>query len=81
MKTARDALLGEIEEFLRRNDIPPTTFGRLSANDMTLVRRLRSGSDVRTATADRLRKFMSDYDAKGTKRPLARKAKSASVAA
>jgi hypothetical protein len=76
MKTARDTLLGEIEAFLQRNDIPPTTFGRLAANDMTLVRRLRGGSDVRTATADRLRKFMCEYEAKGTKRPLARKPKS-----
>jgi hypothetical protein len=79
MSNARDELLREIESFLRRNDIPPTTFGRLAANDLGLVRRLRGGSDVRTATADRLRKFMTEYE--GGKRPLARKSKSVFAAA
>lgn len=75
MSNAREELLREIESFLRRNDIPPTTFGRLAANDLGLVRRLRGGSDVRTATADRLRRFMTDYE--GGKRPFSRRSKTA----
>lgn len=81
MTNARDELLGEIEAFLQRNELPATTFGRCAVNDMSLVRRLREGSDVRTATADRLRKFMSDFEKPPAKRPGGRKARSACVTA
>jgi hypothetical protein len=79
MSSAREDLLLEVESFLERNNISPTTFGRLAVNDLGLVRRLRSGADVRTATADRLRNFMTEYE--GGKRPLARKSKSVCAAA
>jgi len=59
--TAREQLISEIEAFLERHQMYPTTFGRLAANDTALVSRLRNGASVRLDTADRLRKFMADY--------------------
>lgn len=59
--TARETLLQEIEEFLKREHIAPSVFGRMALNDTALMTRLRAGSDVRMETADRLRSFMRSY--------------------
>lgn len=37
------SLLGEIELYLRRTGIPPSTFGRRAVRDPRLVRDLRAG--------------------------------------
>ena len=66
--TAREQLLMEIERFLKKTRLPQTKFGQLAANDMSLIKRLRDGHDVRTATADRLREFMREY--RDENRPL-----------
>ena len=61
--TAREQLLSEIEAFLVKQDMRPTTFGRLAMNDTALVSRLRAGANVRLDTADSLRAFMTGYAA------------------
>jgi len=65
MNDARAQLLSDIEEFLRRNNMFATEFGRRVANNTALVTRLRSGLDVRLETADRIRKFMAQYTRAG----------------
>lgn len=59
--TAREKLVAEIEAFLVKQDMYPTTFGRLAANDTALVSRLRAGASVRLDTAERLRDWMAAY--------------------
>jgi hypothetical protein len=61
--STRDTLLAEIEAFLARHRMPETTFGKICLNDTAFVSRFRSGSDVRSRTADKLRQFMRDYKA------------------
>ena len=78
LKTAREALLNEIETFLARTGMAHTTFGRLCLNDTAFVHRLRSGTDARLDTAERVRKFISEYEAP---RPLGRRRSSENVAA
>lgn len=39
------AILGKIERYLRRYDMPRTKFGRLAVNDPRLVDDLRNGRD------------------------------------
>lgn len=46
-----NALLSEIEDFLRATGMSPSTFGHKTANDGKLVTRLRSGSTVTLETA------------------------------
>lgn len=76
--TAREQLLADIEAFIARHAMYPTTFGRLAANDTALVSRLRNGATVRLDTAERLRRFMSEY--RPPKRPTSPRG-NASVAA
>ena len=59
--SSHDILLAEVEDFLKRHDMAPTTFGTLAANDMKLVSELRDGRDIRLSTADRIRRFMREY--------------------
>lgn len=59
--SSHDILLAEVEEFLKRHAMAPTTFGTLAANDMKLVSELRDGRDIRLSTADRIRRFMEEY--------------------
>lgn len=61
MKSTLDKLTEEVDAFLRATGMPKTNFGRAVANDPRLVSRLRQGSDVTTTTADRIRRYMSEY--------------------
>ena len=62
MSSTKDILLSEIEEFLRRHDMPPTKFGELSVNDGKLLPGLRQeGRDITTGRMDRIRAFMRAY--------------------
>jgi len=49
----------KIEKFLRVTGMPETRFGRLAANDPRLVRDLRQGRELRTATAARIEAFLA----------------------
>ncbi len=55
-------LIREIEQFCLRNDISETRFGELALNDKPFVSQLKSGRDLRSSTAVKLRKFMADYE-------------------
>lgn len=59
--TDRERLLRDIEDFLTRVGMAPSMLGKLAANDTALVGRLRAGSDIRMGSAERLRRFMSEY--------------------
>jgi hypothetical protein len=60
--STHEQLLSEIEVFLCRHAMAPTTFGLRSVNDAKLVANLRSGADVTTRTLDRVRSFMRKQD-------------------
>lgn len=74
--TVREQITDEIDAFLERTGLTPTTLGRLAVNDLSFVQRLRDGADIRASTIDRLRAFMANYEAKSAKRPLHKKPKS-----
>lgn len=67
--STREELAKQVEDFLAKHGMAPTTFGVLTTGDRKLVAQLRKGRDVRTETADILREFMRDY------RPAQKKAK------
>jgi hypothetical protein len=53
--------MAEVEAFLSRTGMAPTTLGLNSINDGTFVRRMRSGTaSVTLRTADRIRQFMRE---------------------
>ena len=51
-------LLREIEKFLRRNDTPPTRFGREVVGDPRFVFDLRNGRDPRPKTVQRVLAYL-----------------------
>lgn len=55
-------LLAEIEAFLVRHGMAPTTFGLEVCNDAKLVSDLRAGRDMKLSMVDRVRAFMADRD-------------------
>ena len=61
--TGRDRLLQEIEQFIARAGMKPARFGVLCLNDSKFVFRLRNGKDVRMETAEKIRRFIADYEA------------------
>lgn len=58
----------EVEAFLERNDMYPTTFGKLCSNNTALVSRIRAGNIATVAKIEEIRKFMADYDKKKRRR-------------
>ena len=56
-------LIRSVENFLRRNDVPPTRFGRLAAHDPRFVPDLRNGREPRPDTEARIRAFMAGFEA------------------
>lgn len=55
-------LIDEIKAFLGRTGMAETTFGQKAVRDWRLLERLRGGGSVTLPTAQRLRKFMRDYE-------------------
>ena len=51
-------LLREVENFLRASNIPPARFGREVMGDPRFVFDLRNGREPRSATINRVRKFL-----------------------
>jgi hypothetical protein len=51
----------KIERFLRQNEMPPTTFGRLSVGDPRLVHDMRRGRQFRAPMARRVDDFIAGY--------------------
>jgi hypothetical protein len=52
-------LIDEIEQYLASSGMGEAYFGRRACGNTEVVKRLRSGRDVRTGTADALRAFMA----------------------
>ena len=58
MAETTKTLLAEIEQFLARSGMRPSTFGHNTANDGKLVARLRRGRTVTLETAGRIKAFI-----------------------
>lgn len=56
-------MLLKISEFLKRNKMPESTFGRLAIGDPRLVGDIKKGRQLRPVTAMRISTFMAFYDA------------------
>jgi hypothetical protein len=63
-ESTRDGLLREVNDFLKMTGMGSTTLGLYAGGNGHLVKRLRAGGDVKTATADQLRAFMLDWRSK-----------------
>lgn len=61
MKHPSEALLIEIDGFLSEAKIAPTIFGREAVGDPNLMRNLRAGRELRSATLKRVRDFIESH--------------------
>lgn len=52
-------LLKDIRAFLAKRGIKGSYFGKIAANDPRLVARLEAGGDCRTATVEKVKKFIA----------------------
>jgi hypothetical protein len=69
--TEAQSFVSEIERFLVRNRMAPSTFGRRAANDHKLVKRLRAGGTVTLRMVDQVRKFMAEVEEDESRRRAA----------
>ena len=56
-----EALLNEIDGFLSKAGIAPTIFGRDAVGDPNLMRNLKAGRELRSATLTRVKDFMASH--------------------
>lgn len=63
MKSTRATFLEEIEKFMARHDMNPTTFSLLCKNDPAFVLRIKRGRNPQADTIDEVRRFMKEYKA------------------
>lgn len=56
--TTIEALLSEIDTFLKDAGMAETTFGRRAVNDGKFVGRMRNGSGITVGMVDRVRAFI-----------------------
>ena len=54
-------ILGEVERYLRVNDMPQTKFGRLAVGDPRLVGDMRNGLELRPMTLARVKTFIAQH--------------------
>ena len=52
-------LLEQVESYLARTRVPPSTFGRLALGDPRLVDDLRAGRKLRRKTQERVRYYLT----------------------
>jgi hypothetical protein len=64
--TERQKLLADIEAFIEKAGLAASKFGVLTMNDPAFVGRLRSGGDVRTETAAKVRTFIREHQNSAT---------------
>lgn len=67
MNTTREELINDIDAFIQRTGMSAASFGLAVARDNKLVSRLRSGRDILTGTADKIRDFMASYENKNNR--------------
>lgn len=53
-------LLQQVENYLARTRMPPSTFGRVVVGDPRFVKDLRSGRTPRPQTLERVRTYLTD---------------------
>jgi hypothetical protein len=53
------SVLGNIERYLRKTEMPPTRFGRLAVNDPRLVGDMRKGREPGTRVVARIEAFLA----------------------
>lgn len=58
----QEPLIASVRNFLKRTDMPPSTFGRRAAGDPRFYSDMKSGRVPRPQTAARIRQFMADYE-------------------
>lgn len=56
------SVLGQVERFLRRTQMPPTKFGRLAANDPRLVLDMRRGREPGRRMSARVESFIREWE-------------------
>lgn len=61
MTPIQQSLLKRVESFIRREKMPPSTFGRKAVGASNLIYRLRDGANITTATIERVEAFMREY--------------------
>lgn len=61
--TGAEDLLAEIEKFLRKHGMAPSTFGFKAVHDGKTVDRLRAGKTITMKTAAKIREYMRAYEA------------------
>jgi hypothetical protein len=54
-------LIAQIEAFLAKADMRPTTFGRLAAKDQNLFAQLKDGRELRRHTRERVLSFIGSH--------------------
>jgi len=64
-------MIAEVERFLRRTDMPASTFGRMAVGDPKLVYDLRGGRAPRSSLRRRVEGFMRDWNGKTFQRQCA----------
>ena len=72
MKSTRATFLEEIEKFMARHGMNPTTFSILCRNDPAFVLRMKRGRNPHADTMDEVRRFMKEYRAPNKARPKSR---------
>jgi hypothetical protein len=60
--TGTEEIMIEIEAFLKRTGMAPSTFGRKSCGDGHAVSKLRNGLGMSMLRAKKIRRFMADVD-------------------
>lgn len=61
MTTRSQALLAEIDNFLKLTGMKPTNFGKKAINDPALMIKLRRGRRLYEETEARVRRYMAVY--------------------
>ncbi|WP_288935621.1 hypothetical protein [uncultured Sphingomonas sp.] len=63
MQTSEPPLIEAVEDFIEKHAMSPATFGRSVLRDPHFVRDLRGGRRVWPETENKVREFMSAYQA------------------
>jgi len=60
MNNITEQMIQEVNSYLARTGMAPSTFGREAVGDWRFVKRLRAGDDFRVSTIERVRDFIND---------------------
>lgn len=57
-------ILESIEAFLKRHDMPPSTFGREATGEPQLIKSMREGRSPSHRVLERISAFMAEHEAR-----------------